>query len=948
MSLHRRRPQKNERQGFALIVSLVLMALIVLLVASIGTVGRVQARLAETRQAQALARHQALYGLGLAIGQLQETAGHDQRVTARAEILGDGVAANPFWTGVWDYTGGGEPTTRWLVTEDHRTPEVLPEPIEALEEDTFETLVGSGTVSSADQEVVVPFIEFKESSMTSRVAWWTADEGVKASLTAVETPVVSDEVWRQANPALRWETLFDDVDQDDPSNAQRIEQLLTYGQLENDDLFEGEDSVFETHYHDLTFSHKGLLTNTLDGGLKLNIQDAEANPVERFEDVFGSGDVARVWSEWSDTLGVDEEGLPRLTLTPITVSGYEELPDGMPYVNVIPVLSEVTLYMAFFHHHTENRPTTRHYFDAEFTNPFRYGLLLEDSDFRAFTINATGLPAYSLTVVGTNSGEFGPYDLDVMAMSSGSAATSTWIEFDDEPEGNYSGSAQLLPGEVYRVRDRDPDESPQGLIKRTNETGMRINTAFSPSNDSIILEARFDDGENVSFSVYGGAAVGTEPIFVLTELPFDDFRYFFPSPLSAEYALGRNPDFGEGEQTVAFHAALGRDYDWESEASVDFLRQTDLRSPTFRNGLGTVRMGSTNPVDLQDNDTGLHQETELFADSEWRDSTYGSYTDMRLYDVPEGEPLTIGSYRLLPYKNLPPYALGGAFDSVDANVLNTAFDRYFLATPAVSQAADFENPRIEVLSNAPSSIDPLNQTVGQYLYLDGAFNWHSTSASAWKSSLHQVFSETHPIEYTDPLGQLREISVEPEKSAIFRHPFGAMNQVDLESDVSISGMRDDDRRRVYFQQGVRLLDEESLDDLSEAIVSEIQLHGVPFASLSGFLNDGLLDRAIEASGINAEFLPHANGFITQGDLAAMLSLAPAVRSDVFSIRVSSEIINPVTGEREGTIALEARLQRVPEFIDGSDSEAVPSSTESDAGRRFLINSFRWLDQSNAI
>jgi|TARA_B110000438_G_scaffold247302_1_gene249371 hypothetical protein len=273
MSLLRRRPEKNERQGFALIVSLVLMALIVLLVASIGTVGRVQARLAETRQAQALARQQALYGLGLAIGQLQESAGHDQRITARAEILGQGQAAQPYWTGVWDFTQGEtEPTPRWLVTEDPLAAQgARPVPTQAPNDPI--TLVGSGTVGGrTDLEVAVPQLELMtinpagQSVVTGRIAWWTADEGVKASLTAVENPIVDDLVWRQANPAPRWESLFSDVDQDDVTTAQRIEQLLTYAQLEDEDSFDVDDTVFEDHYHDITFAHNGLLTNPLDGG----------------------------------------------------------------------------------------------------------------------------------------------------------------------------------------------------------------------------------------------------------------------------------------------------------------------------------------------------------------------------------------------------------------------------------------------------------------------------------------------------------------------------------------------------------------------------------------------------------------------------------------------------------------------------------------------------------
>lgn len=953
MSLRRRQSEYRGRQGFALVVSLVLMALIVLLVASIGTVGRVQSRLAETRQAQALARQQAFYALGLAMGQLQEAAGHDQRSTARAEILGQGQSAQPYWTGVWDFTRSDNPTPRWLVTEDPlAAPGDRPVPTRLPASPT--TLIGFGTVGGkTGLEVAVPQLELTgtnaagQSVVSGRIAWWTADEGVKVSLSAVENPVVDDLTWRQANSAPRWETLFNSIDQDDIPTTTRLKELLTFRQLKTEDNFGAEAAVFEDHYHDITFAHLALLTNPLDGGLKLNIQDAQANPVTRFDDVFGKGDVARVWDEWTEALEFDADGAPQLTLTPITVSAFEGLEEGAPYRNVAPVLSEVTLFMSFFHHHSFNEPTTRHYYDAEFTNPFRYGLLLNASDRRALTVDTTGLPDYTLTVEGTNPGQFGPYDLDRMQMSSGSAATSSWMEFDETPEGSYSGEARLKAGEVYRLRDRDPDKSPQGLIKRTNDSSMRVGTAFKTSGDRIILAARFKP-EPVTISVYEGAAVGGDVIFQLRDLELDDFQYLFDSPLSEEYAMGRNPNFGEAEQTVAYHAALGRDFDWQSEETAEFLRLTDLRAPVFSVARGEVRMASTNPVDLQDTDTGIHQDTELFADSAWRDSTYGSYSDMRLYDVPVGNPLTLSAYRLLPFKGLPPNALGRASSSPLLKEMNAVYDRYFLAAPSVSGVSTFENTHLEVLPNAPASVDPLAENVAQYLAANGAFNWHSTSAFAWKAALHQAFTETHPVRYTDPNSRVQELPVERALSGIFRHPFGAMSEVDLEEDVTIAGMGEDDLRRVYFQQGVRLLDEESLDDLSAGIVSELQLRGRPFASLSDFLNDGLLDRALERSGVNAGFLPHANGYIDQGDLAALLSLSPTVRSDTFTIRVSSEILNPTTGERTGAVVLEARIQRSPEYLDGSPPESIPSSSLSEAGRRFNIQSFRWLDLSNDI
>jgi hypothetical protein len=39
---------------------------------------------------------------------------------------------------------------------------------------------------------------------------------------------------------------------------------------------------------------------------------------------------------------------------------------------------------------------------------------------------------------------------------------------------------------------------------------------------------------------------------------------------------------------------------------------------------------------------------------------------------------------------------------------------------------------------------------------------------------------------------------------------------------------------------------------------------------------------------------------------------------------------------------------MPEFINRSSPETVPSSTEAEWGRRYKIKSFRWLDPSSDI
>ena len=84
------------------------MALVTVLVVGTAVLARIERGAVNNQASTEAARQNALFGLNVALAQLQKTAGPDQRVTARADILDsnpntvqtDGVA-QPYWTGVW-------------------------------------------------------------------------------------------------------------------------------------------------------------------------------------------------------------------------------------------------------------------------------------------------------------------------------------------------------------------------------------------------------------------------------------------------------------------------------------------------------------------------------------------------------------------------------------------------------------------------------------------------------------------------------------------------------------------------------------------------------------------------------------------------------------------------------------------------------------------------------
>ena len=139
------RPRTAPRRGFALLITITLLAFLVLLLVSLASLTRVETQVAGNNQQLAQARQNALMALNIAIGQLQKYAGPDQRVTAPADFAtgapaaqtGDAqkglvtpVAGAKQWLGIWGnsstpgtiYTATPTPIfLNWLVSGNEQT-----------------------------------------------------------------------------------------------------------------------------------------------------------------------------------------------------------------------------------------------------------------------------------------------------------------------------------------------------------------------------------------------------------------------------------------------------------------------------------------------------------------------------------------------------------------------------------------------------------------------------------------------------------------------------------------------------------------------------------------------------------------------------------------------------------------------------------------------------------
>jgi hypothetical protein len=260
----------------------------------------------------------------------------------------------------------------------------------------------------------------------------------------------------------------------------------------------------------------------------------------------------------------------------------------------------------------------------------------------------------------------------------------------------------------------------------------------------------------------------------------------------------------------------------------------------------------------------------------------------------------------------------------------------------------------------------------------GAFNVNSTRVLAWKAMLASLAGTDIPVLWAKSFG------MEPRPGG--KAPVIAMTLPigGLATDANIDPLKIDDRRTNEWN-GYRSLDDAQLDELARRIVEEVKARG-PFLSMSEFVNrrlgpeseltrSGALQAAIDKSEVNREVFKEmvpvgemdvadaavygyrtpaaatgnpaegAPGWITQGDLLHLLEPRATVRSDSFVVRTCGLAIDS-DGKVIAKAYAEAVVQRVPDFIDSTNSAATASSdlTESNRrfGRRFQVVSFRWL------
>lgn len=242
---------QSSQSGFALVLTLALLAMLVLLTLAISALSRVDSKLAATSTFQTQAKQTALTALQVALGDLQQHAGADSVVTGMAGVSGVTLASGSRqrnWCAVWPVLAGptlGEP--HWLASgaKTGSTPQIdLPKfsILQIVRE-------GSATIASGSRDFVEVGLLPIESegpdhvvSTNGSYAYWIADEGVKisAALTDAQAQTFGGAPYRP-----NAQRLLSQLSQTDSQSG----NLISYAQLRQA-VAKGGD--IKTPFHELT------------------------------------------------------------------------------------------------------------------------------------------------------------------------------------------------------------------------------------------------------------------------------------------------------------------------------------------------------------------------------------------------------------------------------------------------------------------------------------------------------------------------------------------------------------------------------------------------------------------------------------------------------------------------------------------------------------------------
>ena len=931
-------------RAFALVLVLLVLTFVVLLVTTLGLLTRVDTRVSVRRMQTADARRHALLALERARDHLQRFAGPDQRVTATAELLGSPALRQAALAGVWDTREPEPRLLTWLVNGNDGndplavTPESAPAPeTPAAADEVF--VVDRGTVSADRSRVKLTLEPLRlparllpggiGSSVgertVGRIAYWIADEGVKASLgfgggepmpsydnrstsSLEKEPCAPGDNWigdADARRRLlqliprrpRFESIFNGFDADAPGVAERLTRALTRLQLALVDPAI-TPARLRGVFHDVTLISRAVLSDTGRQGGRLRIDLSDTPDVEseavrshlRERPFENSGEIARHVLR-SSTL---------VEPSSILAAGSDA-----SCFSVGPVLTECLVRVRIFRQGSPGRVAVRYERQVELWNPYSSAILAPPGELE---IRFGGLPRVVI-----KAGEFtGELELGEALPVAANGETEVWA-----------------PGEV-RV--------------------LRGGTTLTAS------------GRTETWIPFPGMDFPPEPI--TGGLRVDALAVSETAPLDIELRVGGGL-LARYRPSKTFHAATAVDgaldeeggwmFGYAFELRRDLGHWTDGGREHARDPRWPDLAGDIHEVELSR--WSDRPDENLGQISFNRDDAFSEDTRIPVFELPRQELASLGSLQHLIGPR--PGSIGNPWGAA----ANALFDRAFVSTIprwapfSPAEPPSLPSPYLEVVWDRvgqPPLLGHRDATEGsgegglldgryaaRHLLIRGAFNFHSTSEVAWRVLLSGL---KIPVWKVGGAGG---------ESIVLHHAFFRFSQT---AEAFLTDPRLIAPDGSVWRRGVRELSGVQVAAFAKEVVGELRRRAGLFPTTAAFLNAGVLARAIAAAGINGTLNPRDRGtpaWLTQADV--MTAVAPVIgpRSDTFLVRAYGDGINSVSGAVEGRAWCEAVLQRFPDLTDPIDDGEVspgdvvqPGESRFPRGRRFEIVGFRWLSDSD--
>lgn len=895
-------PQNRAQRGFALLITVTLLAFLVVLLIGLASYSRIETAIAGNTQRQTQARQNALLALDVAVGQLQKFAGPDQRVTATADSFG-GANGTRHFTGVWDTSQPASTTpATWLVSgNEYQNGATSVTPATAFTATDSIELVGVRTVGTARDVVAklqpvtsvgVPGVTGATAAVIGRYAWWVGDQGVKAPVALADRSTsvtyapfgtgttqtdLGTRIRQQvalgagASDATTGATVFEPRDTTgntaNPSNATLANNVIAASQLAFFKKASGTVGLatLQQNFHAWSPNNLNVLANTKLGGLR---KDLSLKP-----DLLGTAFAA--WANYDPARGGYMEDIAAPS-DPAPLQSYSSNPIRRRYRitpavsdsglvhSVAPVLSFFGLSFSFRNDTTTSSPTNLEVSARcviGLWNPYSAGLIPEDlqvvvKGFEDVVVVDTANNHRTVELKHSS----GPYGGSLkFSLPFTQNATdddhSTWL-----PGRVYNWSALSNttdpgdpgnPMEFYR-RDATPTGG-SGVVRiggaalAPDATNYRICSVTSTQTLTIELR-RASDGKLLrTFTSPQFKAFTTSANVLKTGALASDFAYVFRLPNGGEIPT---------DETAPWLGAAGR----------------DPREDPFPTNGWVIAGGQPAQPELLVT-AGLPgfpaSYSQLLLDR-YTNSAGKSYNeDVPVFELPRAPLLSLGSLQHLQVSGGRPFSIGNSW----GQTRNAVFDQHFFSglTPEASwtdTTRPLPNPLLTVLRRKPDgtpvAVVDVNGTdrvadaySAKYVMQAGSFNLNSVSKAAWMAVLRSVrFLTTADFRYlnaststgtsADSNRTLADPFLTNSRTAVFPR-FGQSAQETFEADAGYLQSDPSTASNIVntplFRRGLRILSATEVATLAEKIVELVkqkQADSGPFLSLEEFLGSNAL------------------------------------------------------------------------------------------------------------